>query len=283
MIFITGDTHGIESCGRYSVDGASKRLNVKNFPEQKEMDRNDYVIICGDSGFVWDYDSRYNNEEGVIRKVIGLEHGESKQEKYWLDWLSKKPFTVLFCDGNHENYDRLDRAYPEVDYLGGRAHKIRDNVYHLMRGYVFDIDGKSFFVFGGAKSHDVDDGIIYPTEYKSKEELKREIRGLRKRKARFRVNHVSWWKREMPDEEEMNRGVKNLEKRGNDVDFIITHCAPLQVAALMGYTDRNKCTVYLNTVAETVRFRRWFFGHYHTNRQILGKFICTYEQVIRIN
>ncbi len=47
MIFITGDTHGMESCGRYSVDGVSKRLNVKNFPEQKEMDRNDYVIICG--------------------------------------------------------------------------------------------------------------------------------------------------------------------------------------------------------------------------------------------
>lgn len=283
MIFITGDTHGAEPYGRYSVDGISKRLNIKNFPEQREMNRNDYVIICGDFGCIWDYDSRYNDEEDVIGKVIGFEHGESKREKYWLDWLSQKPFTVLFCDGNHENYDRLDGAYPEVDYLGGRAHKIRDNVYHLMRGYVFDIDGKSFFVFGGARSHDIDDGIVYPAEYKSKEELKKEIKNLQKRNALFRVSHVSWWNREIPDEKEMDRGIKNLEEHENDVDFVITHCAPLQVAALMGYTDRDKCTAYLNMVAETARFRKWFFRHYHTNRQILGKFICVYEQIIRIN
>lgn len=37
MIFVTGDTHG-----------EPKRLNTENFPEQKELCREDYVIICGD-------------------------------------------------------------------------------------------------------------------------------------------------------------------------------------------------------------------------------------------
>ena len=37
MIYITGDTHG---------DWIS-RLNIHAFPEQKEMTKDDIVIICG--------------------------------------------------------------------------------------------------------------------------------------------------------------------------------------------------------------------------------------------
>ena len=40
MIFITGDTHG----------DWINRLRTKVFPEQKEMTKDDYVIICGDFG-----------------------------------------------------------------------------------------------------------------------------------------------------------------------------------------------------------------------------------------
>ena len=43
MIFVTGDTHG-----------EPKRLNTANFPEQKELCREDYVIICGDFGLVFE-------------------------------------------------------------------------------------------------------------------------------------------------------------------------------------------------------------------------------------
>ena len=39
MIYITGDTH-------IPVD--IQKLSTKRFPEQKEMTKNDYVIICGD-------------------------------------------------------------------------------------------------------------------------------------------------------------------------------------------------------------------------------------------
>ena len=79
MIYITGDTHG-----------AFQRLSTKNFPEQREMTKDDYLIICGDFGLIWD---------------VGA---ESKEEKYWLKWFEEKPFTLLFIDGNHENYDLLN-------------------------------------------------------------------------------------------------------------------------------------------------------------------------------
>ena len=80
MIYITGDTHG-----------GFQRFGNKYFPPQKHMSREDYVIITGDFGGLWD---------------------GGPKDWYWLDWLSGKPFTTLFVDGNHENFDLLN-ALPE--------------------------------------------------------------------------------------------------------------------------------------------------------------------------
>ena len=93
MIYITGDCH--REFGRFST---------KNFPEQNEMTKDDFVIICGDFGGIWDKE-------------------ESKEEKYYLDWLNNKPFTTLFIDGNHENYDRLC-SYSVVEWHGGKVHMV---------------------------------------------------------------------------------------------------------------------------------------------------------------
>ena len=43
MIYITGDIHG----EYWSCDNSY-------FPEQDEMTKNDYLIICGDFGGIWD-------------------------------------------------------------------------------------------------------------------------------------------------------------------------------------------------------------------------------------
>ena len=44
MIYVTGDTHA-----------DFKRFSTNNFPEQREMTKYDYVIVCGDFGGIWDY------------------------------------------------------------------------------------------------------------------------------------------------------------------------------------------------------------------------------------
>ena len=46
MIYVTGDIH-------LNIDSA--KLTTRKFPEGKELTKNDYVIICGDCGFTWDY------------------------------------------------------------------------------------------------------------------------------------------------------------------------------------------------------------------------------------
>ena len=79
-VYITGDTHG-----------DFQRFTTRNFPQLKGMNRDDYIIITGDFGGVW--------------------AGE-QVDRHDLDWLEDKPFTTLFVDGNHENFDLLN-AYPE--------------------------------------------------------------------------------------------------------------------------------------------------------------------------
>ena len=84
---------------------------------------------------------------------------DTKKEKYNLDWLEDRSFTTLFVDGNHENFDRL-YSMPAAKWRGGKVHFIRPSVIHLMRGQIFHIEGRTFWTFGGAGSHDIQDGIL---------------------------------------------------------------------------------------------------------------------------
>ena len=101
MIYATGDLHG-----------NSLRFQPQYFPEQSEMTKDDYMIVCGDFGCVWNGD---------------------KSDDPQLDRLEALPFTVLFVDGNHENFDALNE-HPLEQWHGGRVNKIRPHVIHLMRG-----------------------------------------------------------------------------------------------------------------------------------------------------
>lgn len=252
MIYVTGDCHA--DWTRFSMGG---------FPEQKEMTRDDFVIVCGD---------------------FGLWH-DTPTERWWFKWFAQKNFTVLFVDGNHGNFDRLyGNEFEIIDFHGGKAHKISENIYHLMRGYVFELDGKKIFTFGGAKSHDIDDGILDRNDFTSDAEFQNTVNRWRKQNKWFRINHVSWWKQEMPSKEEMEFGLKTLAEHNNEVDYIITHCCPQQIAAIYsnGAFKADELTNYFNTVMNTTKFSKWFFGHYHDDIQIVDKFILLYHQIIRI-
>lgn len=251
MVYITGDCHA-----------EFTKFSTKNFPEQKEMTKDDIVIVCGDFGGVW-YDD--------------------KTERYWLKWLNAKPFTTVFVDGNHENFDRLySDEFPIVDFHGGKAHQIREHIFHLIRGYVFDFEGKKFFAFGGARSHDVQDGVLDMANYANETLFRQDVALHQLLKMAFRVNHVSWWEQEMPSREEMDFGRKTLEDNGNEVDFIITHCCPQEVASFLGYRQPDLLTAYFNGIAHDVKFDKWYFGHYHDTKTTFCKFVMLYERIERV-
>ena len=106
MIYITGNTHG--DINRFETE------------QTKKFTSEDYLIICGDFGFIW--------------------NGGKREEKQ-LEILSQKPYTILFVDGTHENFDLLN-AYPTRQWNQGTVHEIRPNILHLMRGEIFEIDGR---------------------------------------------------------------------------------------------------------------------------------------------
>lgn len=120
MIYVTGDMHGDIS-----------RLRSK---EARRLRKNDYLIICGDFGFIWD---------------------GSPKEKRILKWLGKRKYHVLFIEGTHDNLDLIN-TYPVKEWNGGLVHEISGKVRHLIRGGVFNLDGSKVFAFGGGESHDAD-------------------------------------------------------------------------------------------------------------------------------
>ena len=213
MILVTGDIHGCADIGK---------LSAKVNPIQKQMTKEDYLIITGDFGLVW------NNDEEDI---------------WWRNWLDNKPYTTLFIDGNHENFDLL-YEFETVDLCGGKAHKVGDSIYHLMRGEMFELQGRRFFTFGGAESHDKD----------------------------YRTPGVSIWEQEMPCDEEYAHAIETLEKYDYKADFVITHCAPTdiqteiaQLLGLEGEYPANRLTDFLQEIQHKLEFQGWFHGHYHTD------------------
>lgn len=223
MIFITGDIHG-------QID--IRKLSSKNFPEGKNLTKDDYVIICGDFGLIWNLDD---------------------EDKYWLKWLQSKPWTTLFCDGNHENFNLLEQ-FPEEERFGGRVHVINDSVFHLMRGYVFNIDGNSFFVMGGAPSYD----------------------------RAHRKENISWWRREIPSREEFERGLNNLDAVNWEVDYVISHTGPFSIVKMTNYYMKlDDVSNYLDIIKDRLKFKHWYLGHMHCDMTI-DKFTFVYNQFRKI-
>ena len=246
-IFATGDTHG-----------KFERFRPEYFPEGWKLTKEDVVLQLGDFGGVWSGDERKKEKR-------------KKQERL--------PSTVAFVPGNHENYDALAR-YPVETWHSGRVQPIRPHVLHLMRGQVFELAGLTFFTMGGAASHDVEDGILRLDD----PNFERKYRMLqRKERARFRIDHLSWWKEELPSEEEYAEARRSLDAHGWAVDYVITHCAPTSIALQFSrHNVADHLTDFLQEVKDRAQYYYWLFGHYHDNKAIDTKHILLWEQIVQI-
>ena len=228
MIFITGDTHGLTDFNKLHVFAE----------ETPSLTYEDYMIVAGDCGVLW------SNE--TLAK--------------YLNQYKELPFTVLFVDGNHENFDML-ASYPVEEWKGGKIHRIADNVIHLMRGQVFIIEGKTIFTFGGATSTD---------------------RG-------WRVQGLSWWPEELPSLADYDEALANLTRHGFKVDIIVTHsCDERALHYPPVSTSLKSAKVYpdnrtLTNFEEMVDYGHWYFGHYHEDGDLTDKKTVLYHEIRKIH
>ena len=230
MIYLTGDKHA-----------NLEKLN--KIPSKK----GDVIIILGDFGVLWNRQKLY-------------EENEKKQ----LEIAKNKGHDILWLDGNHENFDRIERL-GTIEKYGDEVGVVTDNVFHLRRGNIYTIEDKKFFVFGGGISID----------------------------KMFRVPHISWWEQEIPNFKEYKNGLDNLEKAGKKVDYILTHEGPFSIVdALLrkkthgslknsGY-DLPK---YLEEIKNNTEFKHWYFAHYHFDTlpfELPKEFSCIYETYVKL-
>ncbi len=222
MIYVAADTH---------IPMEIRKISEYNFPEQENLTKKDYLIICGDFGGVWD-----NN----------------KEERFWRYWLTKRNYTTLFVDGNHENFDLLYR-YPVQIWNGGKVRFINESVIHLMRGQIFNINGNTIFTMGGAKSVD----------------------------RRYRIKDKSWWDAEIPSIREIEEGIQNLERHNWKVDYVITHTGPLSLVDGQMYLLKkdDPLDAFMEVLLERLEYKHWYFGHFHKDIKIDDKHTLLYEKV----
>ena len=189
-------------------------------------------MICGDCGAVWD---------------------QGGTDRYLQKWYGDKPWTTLFIDGNHENFDLLE-SYPVSEWNGGCVRFITPSLIYLMRGQIYTLDGRKIFTMGGASSHD----------------------------RIYRKPGISWWERELPSEEEYEIARKNLAFAEYRVDYIFTHCAGNRVQDIVSpEKEKNQLTDFLDSL-ESISFRAWYFGHYHKDFTADERHIAVFENVMRL-
>lgn len=228
MLYFTGDLHGEYS--RY--------LCLERYTGEK-LTGDDFLFVCGDYGF-------------LFYPVGSNEYTEQQRQ---LNEIEKLPYTTLFCDGNHENFDLLE-SYPVEVWNGGKVHRIRSNILHLMRGQVYNIDGTKVFSMGGAYSID---------KY-------------------MRQSGYSWWSQERPNNDEYKEASANLVAAENNVDIIISHTAPREIIYRMGRVpDMHdaELTGFLEWIMYEVSFKKWYFGHWHIDQVITDKVRAIYFDVVR--
>lgn len=225
MIFVTGDTHGMQDI-----------IKIKQACENNILSEHDYIIIAGDFGGIWDKSTFFQN----------------------LSFYSRLKCTILFVDGNHENFDELNN-FPVETWKGGKVHRITMNLIHLIRGEIYDIDGISILAIGGAESTD----------------------------KIYRVPRISWWEEESISEADIASALSNLKIRKNNVDYIITHtCAEKHINKCMRerrpdhYSQNSE--KMLNTINLVCNYKKWFFGHWHLDMDVSDKVRAIYNDIIRI-
>ena len=238
-MYVTGDTHGDEDIAK---------LQDESWLESTLLTRSDYLVVMGDFGALWNGGER---------------------DRRLLDMYESKPFTTLFVDGNHDNFDIID-ALPTAERFGAPVHVIPGfpHVIHLMRGYVYELpvtahETAKVLVMGGAQSRD----------------------------RNSRIEGVNWWRREMPSEEEYDRCTQSLDEVDWSVDYVFTHelpCDAIRYArdwTVLEEMQRrpDRLSSFLQWVDDKLdksSLRMWYAGHYHTDKLIDGRYHVLYNDIL---
>ena len=185
-------------------------------------------------------------KKGDLLIVLGdveLYFDGTEQNNAFSEYFTSLDCDVAFIDGNHDNFDYL-YSLPIEEWNGGKVHRVTDRIVHLMRGHIFELEGNSFLVMGGCGSTD---------KWK---------------------NTPLWWESEQASDEELEFAYENLRKRGNKVDYILTHKYS-NPAHTFRYDSAEKFAEYVN---ENIDYKHWYSGHWHEYTELDERHTVIYKE-----
>ena len=216
QVFLTGDTHG-------------QFERVLDFCSRREVDPENTFVILGDAGL----------------NYYGDRRDRKKKEQ-----LSKVPITFFCLHGNHEMRPAKALGYELSEYHGGLVLVQPEfpNILFAVDGEVYDFNGNSCLVIGGAYSVD---------------KYYRLARGW------------NWFPDEQPSEEIKAKVERVLSERNWKIDIVLSHTGPLKyepTEAFLPMVDQStvdKSTEkWLGKIEEKLNYERWYFGHYHIEKEV---------------
>lgn len=216
MIYITGDKHGDY---RSVFDFCSKHVTT----------REDIMIVLGDAGINY-----YLNERDYVLK----------------DSLLDLPVTLFCVHGNHEERPENIDGYKTREFHNGIVcyEEKYPNILFAKDGEIYNFDGKSTLVIGGAYSVD--------------------------KNYRLMMGY-NWYSSEQPNDNIKDRIRKVLKEHNNEVDIILSHTCPFKylpyevfLSGIDQSTVDNGTEKFLDEIEETTKYKKWYCGHYHTDKKI---------------
>lgn len=226
--YITGDTHGNFN-------------RIKYFCEKFETTKDDILCILGDAGINY-----YLNKKDYMLKQV----------------LQDMPITFFCIHGNHEERPFNISTYITKKWNGGIVYYEEKfpNILFAKDGEIYNINGKSILVIGGAYSVD--------KEY-------RLLKGW------------SWFKDEQPNKEIVKYIEKQITKQRH-FDIVLTHTCPIKTEPrhmFLPFIDQSKVDktteLLLQRIADWITFDNWYFGHFHGHWDN-GKYHMLFEDYVEV-
>lgn len=215
------------------------------------------IYITGDTHRDFDRVERFCTEMNTIADDVliilgdaGINYFGEPRDRYLKQRLAKLPITLFCVHGNHEMRPSTITTYHTAEWHGGQVYVEDDfpTLLFAMDGEIYDLDGQRVVVIGGAFSVDW------------------AYRVLRR---------WGWWADEQPSDAIKTRVEERLAGADWKVDVVLSHTVPFKyvpVETFIAGIDQSSVDTgteeWLDTIEGRLTYRRWFAGHYHTEKTV---------------
>ena len=213
---------------------------VMDFCYKNKTTTQDILIILGDAGINY----HLNNYDYILKNS-----------------LLQYPITFFCIHGNHEERPEKIKSYKTKKFHNGIVYYEEDypNILFAKDSEIYDFDRNKVIVIGGAYSIDKEFRLLYG---------------------------YNWYESEQPNNETKNKVKETLQLRNNKIDIILSHTCPFKYLPremfLSGIDQSkvdNSTEFFLDELENNTIYKKWYCGHFHTDKKI-DKMIFMFNDIL---